>query len=215
MEDNSIDAISDHIEKHIGPIAMVWHELISDLVHIDVYQIAPTEDRPFWTLVTSGMSDLPMKAPEGREAFRFAELMICLPKEWGMKEPEFKLEENYWPVRWLKMMARFPHEYNTWLSYGHTIPNGDPASPFHESVPFECMMLALPRTVSTEFWELPIRNDKMIRFFALMPLYPGEVALKLKQGAEAVERLFERHKISEIVNPIRRDVSQKEWWKFW
>lgn len=65
MDDSSIEAISDHIEKHIGPIDNVWHELISDLVHLDVHQVAPTPDRPWWTLATSGMSDIPMSVPEG------------------------------------------------------------------------------------------------------------------------------------------------------
>src|SRR6185436_4391680 len=84
MEDSSMEAISDHVARHIGPIEMVWHEILSDLVHIDVHQIAPTADRPFWTLVTTGMSDVAMAAPEGCEDWAFAELMICLPKDWKM-----------------------------------------------------------------------------------------------------------------------------------
>ena len=215
MEDSSMEAISAHIEKHIGPIATVWHELVSDIVHIDVHQIAPTPDRPCWTLVTSGMSDLPMSTPPGREAWAYAELMLCLPQAWKMSETDFKQEQFYWPIRWLKILSRFPHEYKTWLSYGHTIPNGDPAKPFHSSVPFDCMMLSRPKTVSTEFWSLPIRPNKTIHFFSLMPLYHGETALKLAQGSEALEQLFEQHKISEIVDPKRRDVTRKEWWKLW
>lgn len=55
-----IEEISEHIERHIGEICMVFHEVISDTVHIDVHHIKPTEERPFHTLVTSGMSDLQM-----------------------------------------------------------------------------------------------------------------------------------------------------------
>lgn len=210
-----MEAISDHIEKHAGPIGNVWHEIVSDLVHIDVHQVAPTKDRPYWTLVTSGMSDLPMNTPEGCEEWKFAELMLCLPGDWKLNQEDFKDEKHYWPIRWLKMLARFPHEYRTWFGWGHTIPNGDPAEPFDKSVGFDCMMLSRPMTLSTEFWSLPIRKDKVIHFYALMPLYPGEVALKLKRGAEELERRFEQHKISEIVDPYRRDVSKKEWWKLW
>ena len=156
-----------------------------------------------------------MAAPKGSEEYAVAELMICLPKEWKMGQTDFKDERFYWPVRWLKILARFPHEYKTWLSWGHTIPNGDPPKPFHDSVPFECRMLMRPKTGSTEFWTLSIRENKKIHFFSAMPLYPGEIELKLKKGSRVLEGLFERHKISEIVDPQRRDVSRKDWWKLW
>jgi hypothetical protein len=58
-------------ETHLGEIHDVYHELISDLVHIDIHHVAPDDERPFHTLVTSGMSDLPMTVPEGVEALRF------------------------------------------------------------------------------------------------------------------------------------------------
>jgi hypothetical protein len=215
MADNSIEAISNHIEAHIGPIATVWHEIMSDLVHIDVHQVAPTEDRPYWTLVTSGMSDKPMPAPTGCEEWRFAELMLCLPREWKIEQTDFKDPANYWPIRWLKVLARFPHEYKTWLCWGHTMPNGDPAQPLHSSVPFDGVMLLRPQTVSKDFWRLKIRDDKVIHFFSVVPLYPGEMNLKLKEGAEELEKRFEKRKVSEIVNARRLDVSKKEWWKLW
>ena len=31
--------------------------------------------------------------------------------------------ERFWPIQMLKFLARFPHEYKTWLGWGHTIPN--------------------------------------------------------------------------------------------
>ncbi|HEX2746950.1 MAG TPA: suppressor of fused domain protein [Verrucomicrobiales bacterium] len=207
MEDSSLEAITQHIEAHVGKVDLVWHEMVSDLVHIDVHQIAPTEDRPYWTLVTSGMSDLPMPTPPERQEWAFSELMICLPKEWKMGSDHFKDETNYWPVRWLKMLARLPHEYETWLSGYHTIPNGDPAEPFCEGVPFTCMMLAPPKTVSTEFWELKVREDKHIHFFALIPLHEGEVNLKLAEGAQELDRLLDLHRVTELVDLARPDVS--------
>lgn len=215
MDDSSIEAISDHIEKHVGPIENVWHELISDLVHIDVHQIAPTDERPWWTLVTSGMSDIPMSAPEGAEDFRYTELMICLPKDWPMEEKEFDKDENYWPVYWLKYLARFPHQHETWLSWGHTIPNGDPAEPIGPGTNMTGLILLQPMTVTTDFWSLPIREDKTINFFAVFPLYDEEMELKLKKGAEEIEQLFEKNKITEILDPRRSPLSNSPWWKIW
>ncbi len=40
----SIQEISDHIEKNIGEIHMVFHEIISDQVHIDVHWVKPTKE---------------------------------------------------------------------------------------------------------------------------------------------------------------------------
>lgn len=75
--------------------------------------------------------------PKGIKAHRYTELCIFLPANWPLEsepyqtiEETFKDENNYWPLRWLKKLARFPHEYNTWIGRGHTIPNGEAAEPF-------------------------------------------------------------------------------------
>ena len=215
MEDNSLEEIDKHITTHIGKIDTVWHEIISDVVHIDVHQIAPTDDRPYWTLVTSGMSDLPMPAPDGSEAWRHAELMLCLPREWPIGDEEFKKQENYWPVYWLKMLARFPHEYNAWMAWGHTMPNGDPAEPFCEGVDFTGIILLGPRTVSSDFHSLKVRDDKVIHFYSVVPLYTEEMDLKLKQGADHIDQLLDQNKVTEIVSVGRPSIASGKWWKFW
>src|SRR5574340_175752 len=46
-----IEEIENHIEKYFGKIESVFHELVSDLVHIDVFYIKPTPDRNFITLI--------------------------------------------------------------------------------------------------------------------------------------------------------------------
>jgi hypothetical protein len=38
-----IEAISAHLERHLGPVSGVFHEIISDLVHIDVH-VVPAND---------------------------------------------------------------------------------------------------------------------------------------------------------------------------
>ena len=70
-----IETISNHIEEHVGPVSQVLHELVSDLVHVDIHQVSPTKSRPYHTLITSGMSDRPMTLPEGvDDEWQFAEL---------------------------------------------------------------------------------------------------------------------------------------------
>src|SRR5262249_53710239 len=147
----------------------------------------------YHTLVTSGMSDLPMSAPEGAEECRFAELLVSLPPDWPLTQAAFADERHYWPVRWLKMLARFPHEYDTWLWSGHSVPNGDPPEPFAPNTDLCCALLLTPVLVPDEFLTLPVADDRVIHFFGLVPLYAEEVEYKLKHGAEAfAARLADR-----------------------
>ena len=122
-EDN-IAAVSDRIERYIGPVEMVFHEVVSDLVHIDIQWVKPSVARPRHTLITSGMSHLPMTVPDACSEFQYGELSIKLSPDWRISEKAFKSENNYWPVRLLKTLARLPHEFETWLGTGHTVPNG-------------------------------------------------------------------------------------------
>lgn len=206
--DASTEEISNHIEKHVGEIHMVFHELISDQVHIDIHWVKPTKERPFHTLVASGMSDKPMNTPEEVKNCDFAELSICLPEDWKISEEDFEDENNYWPIRWLKYLARFPHEYNTWLSYGHTIPNGDPAEAFADNTELNTMLL-LPTIIFEGFDTLHLK-DKTIDFYTLIPLYTEEVNLKMKKGVDALFDGFDKFSVSDVVVINRPNTAKRK-----
>src|SRR5262249_44583228 len=155
----------------------VWHEIVSDRVHVDVHVAQPDYWRPYYTLVTSGMSDLPMTAPPG--ANRYAELMLCLPENWPMTASDFDDERAYWPIRLLKMVARLPHEYQTWIGPGHTVPNGDPAQPYAAGTPFSAVLATPPRRAPASAGTILVEDGRRISLLALLPLYPQELAHKL------------------------------------
>ena len=150
-----------------------------------------------------------MNTPEGVEGCRYAELSICLPEDWKISEEDFQDEDNYWPVRWLKMLARFPHSYNTWLSYGHTIPNGDPAEPFTSNTELNTMVLLPSVMFDQGFHTLQLEN-KEIDFYALVPLYSEEVELKLKKGVDALFDGFDEHAVSDVVELDRPNTAWKK-----
>jgi hypothetical protein len=207
--EQNIQIISDHIEKYLGAPATVFHELISDQVHIDVHIVAPTEERPFYSLITSGMSDKLMNAPEGAEELRYAELMICLPSDWPMTQEEWKKDENsFWPIQTLKFLARFPHEYDTWLCLDHTIPNGDPAEIFGDTK-FCCAMIGAAGTAPQEFWQLKVNDEKTINFFGLYFIYREEMDFKMKKGAEALWDLLEKQNVTELLDVKRKNTAKK------
>ena len=212
--DDNIEVITRHIERHIGPVESVFHEVVSDLVHVDVHFVKPTEERPFITLITSGMSDRPMSAPPDCKEYAYAELMICLPPDWPITQEEFQNPNNYWPIEWLKRLARFPHEYQTWLFEGHTVPNGDPAEPFARNTKFSGWLLFPPALAPEEFHELKVGPEKTIYFFSLYPLYDAEMKLKLNKGTEELINRMADNDICEMIELGRKNVAKKKFWFF-
>jgi len=212
-DSENIERISEHIQRHCGPIAGVMHELVSDLVHIDIHCVAPTKDRLHHTLVTSGMSDRPMNAPEQVAECQYAELMLCLPPSWPLDDKSLEDGRHYWPIYLLKMLARFPHKFNTWLWWGHTMPNGDPAEPYADNTQLCCALLMSPVRVDEGFESLEIAADKTIHFFSIIPIYQEEMAVKLDKGAEALLEGFDKHGVNELLDVKRANVSKKKgWW---
>lgn len=205
-DNDSIEAISDHIEKHLGKVEMVYHELISHLVHVDVHWVKPSEALPFHILVTSGMSDKPMNAPQGAEDFRYAEVCVLLPPDWPLVNSDQQMnkdERSYWPIRWLKIVSRFPHDFNTWLGWGHTLPNGADAEPFADNTKFGCMLLLPPLSLPRDFLELKINEEKSINFYCLIPLYKEEMNYKMEKGVDALVE-----KIPDGINPEIIDINR-------
>lgn len=211
-----IEAIGAHIERHLGPVSGVFHEIISDLVHIDVHVVPATEQFPYLRLVTSGMSDLPMTVPDEVDADvpRYMELMVTLPADWPISQDAFEDERNYWPVRLLKGLARLPHEYDTWLGFGHTIPNGHPSEPYAPGVGFDGAIVLPPVTTPEDFAELALEDGKVITFMTIIPLYPEEMDLKLKKGAEALLDRFDAKNIQDVIEPGRTNVAKKRFGLF-
>lgn len=206
-----LEEIEAHIERHIGKIETVFHEIVSDLIHLDVLFIPASAKRPYHVLVTSGVSDQPMNVPDGLNEHNRVELIIALPKEWPLTQESFKSENNYWPIRWLKQIGRLPHEYDTWIGWGHTIPNGDPAEPI-ANTKFTGFMLTPAYSLPPDFFQLKTKNGNTIRFYALIPLFQEEMDFKLNNGADSLEEKFEKQNVDFIVNPNRSNVVKKKGW---
>jgi suppressor of fused protein SUFU len=207
--ETSLAQISAHIEAHLGKADFVFHELVSDTVHIDVHIVEPRKRSPYIRLVTSGMSDLPMTIPDDADVPRFAELMVTLPETWALYQKAFKDESYYWPLRLLQELARLPHKHATWLGFGHSVPNGDPPEPYAASTKL-CGAIILPSvTVPDEFHTLRIDEAKEITFFSIVPLYADELAFNLREGANELLDKIDSAKLSDVIDPLRRSVLEE------
>ena len=208
------EKMEEHIEKYVRKIESVYHEIMSDLIHLDVFYIKPTQDRNFHTFVTAGMSYLPMTPMKGAEEDTYAELMICLPETWEISEEALKDESYYWPIRWLKMLARFPHDHKTWLGFAHTMPNGDPPEPLTKNTKLTGVILLPPIGLNKDFWSLRISDDKIINYYCIMPLYKEEMDLKLKEGYRSLLDKFSKNNVSIVLDLSRKNTCKKGL-RFW
>ncbi len=178
--------VENHIEKHFGKYDNVMHEIMSFDIHVDIFVINPTKERNFYTLVTCGMGAYEMNVPLEITEYNLkrAELVIYLPATWQVNNSE---EKWYWPLRWLKSLARLPLENNTWIGCFHTIPAGNS---FSEDTELNGIILTDPQMVSSESFECKLDDDNLVNFYQVFPLYENEMNHKLEYGAESLFSLM-------------------------
>lgn len=210
----TIPTFAEHMEEieeymnnqYPGRETIVLHEIFSDIVHIDVHVMKPTEEDPYYVVYTTGMSALKMNVPkmkgDSKEDYELAELMIYLPENWDFSEDEKAgmKEESYWIIDFMKFIARFPHEYKTFFSGGHTIPNGGDYEPFVEGTGLSGVLL-LP---IHEFIE--IQDGSKVNMLFMMLTYKEEMEYKLKKGYDALIQRFEEEDIPFILDLKRKNV---------
>jgi hypothetical protein len=183
-----MDALERHIEEYFGPFTNVFHEISSPGIHVDIAVVEPTPERNYYVLVTMGMGAMKMNVPEDLEEYHLerAELLVCLPPDWNLEDLED--EKWYWPLRWLKILARLPSGEDTWLGWGHTIPNG---GPFAENTRLSAVMLISPGAFGEESHECLLPNGEKLNFYQIIPLYDEELEYKLEHDAKALLDLMD------------------------
>lgn len=107
-----ISDMKQFIESRFGEIEAIAHESQSDRLHIDMAIVRPTEDRPYYTVCTIGAGALRLNVPEELRLEwheeEYAEYLIHLPANWNVMGEGYDREENWWPLRLLKTVARLP-----------------------------------------------------------------------------------------------------------
>ena len=182
------DTVDQHIHTYFGSSENVFHEIVSPDIHVDIYIIPPSPERNYYVLMTHGMGAHAMNVPEdlaGQKLER-AELFICLPPDWKVGEEG---EAWYWPIRWLKILARLPINEDSWLGWGHTIANPD-GSPFAENTRFNGIMLVNPGAFPQKASVCPLSGGDEVNFYQLLPLYQEEMDFKLSHSAGELLDLF-------------------------
>ena len=190
-----------------GREGFVYHEILSDLVHIDVNILPPSGEDGFYVVYTTGMSDRPMTLPDelaDREELKYAEVFLFLPGSWDLGK-EFQLgsdvpAEYFWPIHMLKFLARFPHEYETWLAWGHTMPNGPNYESLGPDVGFGGVVLD---QLGKELERVETKDGRRINLLFAIPAYREEIEYKLKYGMEALQERFAQGELPMVLDPRR------------
>lgn len=191
-------AIVEHIESHLGPIIWTWQDPSPQYVRVDVHIVGPGENSPGLTLVTSGMSEQHAGSPRRQHT----ELVMGVRPNWPGIAGDAADEEHLWPVRLLRDLARLPHQYDTHLGMHHTVPNGDPATPYASDTTLCGALLSPPLVTPDAFNTFIVGTDK-IEMLGVIPLHADEMQYKLDHGADSLWMLLDEHEISEALNPWR------------
>ena len=189
-----LSAREAHYSEFLGEMSdLVWHSTDDKSPHIDVYQFAPTPDRDFWTLVTGGMSDLrqpALRTSAGEHAPR-AELLMYV------REPK------PWMADVLKGMAEMPFDDDTFLYWGHTVPNGKPMTA--EPSQLTSFFFDMPYFEDPKFSNLTIEGDDVV-FLWLRPITEAERSYAVEHGGMALSDLFASLDADQVVDEQRESL---------
>jgi hypothetical protein len=205
--------VTEHIERHIGPVGNVYASAADDEPEVRIVHVPPSETRPVHTLITAGMSERPMKVSKHDAPTRL-ELMMTLPRTWQLGVEAPTEEQWAWPIELLRKLARRAHTPGGWLGWGHIVPNEEPPKPYARSTR-QCAALIVPSLlVPTAFYELKTPADASIVFYAVVPIYNEEYELGRTAGTDALFRRLIDRDFNDVVDPGRRNAAKKRFWFF-
>ncbi|MBK8479213.1 MAG: suppressor of fused domain protein [Opitutaceae bacterium] len=178
-----------HYVRFLGPATeKVMHSTDIKPVHVDIYTFPPTEARPFYTLITGGMSDLRQSVPDNCDIAPRAEIMLYVSEPQG------------WMYNVLKGLAEMPSSDDTFLSYRHTVPNGKP-------------MTAVPSALTSYFFVNPLMMPDSFSpmlvdgdptdILHLIPITEEERHYAKVHGGSALISLFAERGLDPVVDEKR------------
>ncbi len=191
------EALQKKIEEHFGKIRFVWHEIFSVGIHVDIFIVDPPDSSVVY-LITGGMGAYLMPVPGELRlagAFERLEVMVTLPADWPLK----KTENNLWPTRMLKDIARYPIGNDALLGPGHTVQMPKP----YANTAFSAVLLLPPAGKPPEDACFQLSPELEVGVLQLIPLRPEERDYVMAHGDE-VEALFDES--TRIINPERKSV---------
>ena len=197
--------VSDYIEQQYGKYENVLHEIVSPDIHCDIVLVQPTEQQPYYKLVTMGAGAYQMNVPKElkSDVCDRAEYVIFLPEGWKIQSDK---EEDYWPIRMLKTVARLTVNTEDWLYYGHTVNLTDDGSPVAQNTKFNSCVL-LPSMNKEGQMVKPLKLGlfgKKVAFIQIFPLYQEELEYKMEHSLDEMMEIYGDEMINDLIVNISR-----------
>ncbi len=162
--------------------------------HVRVLCFPPNHNkRDYYTLVTSGMSDIPMSLPdEDKINSNRTELVFYC------REPK-----NIY-CELLRRVAHFPHDNSSYLGIGHTLPIS--SSGIFKSNPQLTTLLFMPSFVEEDMKlkETLKIKDSPVNLLWVVPISDAECNLKLKAGISGILDVFDKNEHSFVFDENRK-----------
>lgn len=183
-----VEDVQRHFDRVFGPSDVAFHPRGPASVHVTVHLVAPRPPHDRWLLYTTGMCQRPMRTAPGAEDLALAELCLALPPTYsftGLKA-QGPVEGRPWYtlVRWLRDLARHPHEHGTAYAAGQTIGNGPELQRLTPESGLCGWLLRAPARVPEPMRVAPLRDGRRVHLLAVQGLYRDELSVKHLRGAE-------------------------------
>jgi len=202
------DAIIAHVNKRFGQVADgALVEIVPITDHPIAIHYVPESKSIEGTSIffTTGLSRYEMNVPKGQRAFRRAELFVAVPRDWPAPDVAIDDPKRAWPIEWLRRIAAYPIENDTWLGGDvTTIANDDPPKPLGEETEFTAWLLASPDDKDNR---IKVKRDVTINMYQMFPLYTEEYKLERSSGVEALMKQVHKIGMPESIDNNRPNVA--------
>ena len=193
--------VVNQVEMYFGPVEpLAWVPIIPDETHV---ALRTANNGETFCVFTEGISAQPMNVPPGEENFRFAELVMYL-FEWPQEREKWRQPEYLWPVNWMRRIANYPFENNTWLGGMQTIiANNEPPEPLGPGTEMTCWLL-LGEKSPMERFEMP--DGKSVMFYTMIPIHTAERDFEREHGMVALLEKFAEVDMPDFIDPKRKSL---------
>lgn len=201
----AIATIASHIEQNFGVPSWVDEDLDGKYVKVDINVIAPTEDKPYYFLVTSGLGAFHMIIPNScpKQELNRAEFVMVLPPDWRFDAESLRDDRWYWPLRILRACAYITASKAV-LMYEGFIYDADSNLADNTQL-CGCMLVPAdcdPTIASLGAGECKLSLGKKVNFYLLAPLYNDEIYFVDKHGpAQLLREVVEHGLVVDLHRP--------------
>lgn len=163
---------------------------------------------PATIIMTNGLSSYKMPVPDKYKGREFNELYFCLPSYWDWQDIE---NPNLnWVYTWIRKMANYVIDKQTWFGVGHSIPNGKESLPISLTMKQNNFLLSDPILLEQELDTIQV-DDRTIHFLAIIPIFQDEMNYKQARGAFKFFQKLNSANVTEKLDDYRSTVLKSKW----